>query len=172
MNTKTKGFTLIELLVVIAIIGILSSVVLASLNSARNKGADASIKANLNGIRAQAELFYDTGSTYGGTAFAEAVCADNATGNILADSNVKNAIAAANSASSGTLTSNAYTKTRCAVSASSWAVAVTLKADTTKAWCIDSSGNSRQIAGPAESTATAIVGDGTSGTPWACAVAA
>jgi len=33
---KTKGFTLIELLVVIAII--LSSVVLASLNTARNKG--------------------------------------------------------------------------------------------------------------------------------------
>ena len=56
---KNKGFTLIELLVVIAIIGILASVVLASLNSARDKGANASIKSNLVNMRAQAALVFD-----------------------------------------------------------------------------------------------------------------
>jgi len=55
-----KGFTLIELLVVIAIIGILSSVVLASLNTARGKGANAAVKSTMANLRAQAELIYDS----------------------------------------------------------------------------------------------------------------
>ena len=62
---KKKGFTLIELLVVIAIIGILSSVVLASLNTARSKGSDAAVKSNISNMRAEAELWYDSnGSSY------------------------------------------------------------------------------------------------------------
>ncbi len=61
-----RGFTLIELLVVIAIIGILSSVVLASLTTARTRGTAAAIQNEMSNMRAQAELFYSTnGNSYG-----------------------------------------------------------------------------------------------------------
>lgn len=65
MKTSYKrGFTLIELLVVIAIIGILSSIVLASLNSARKKGRDARRIADVKQIQLALELYYDANSNY------------------------------------------------------------------------------------------------------------
>ena len=62
-----KGFTLIELLMVIAIIGLLSTIVLNSLSSARNRGSDAAVKSNLNSIRSAADLYYDNNNNSYGT---------------------------------------------------------------------------------------------------------
>jgi type II secretion system protein G len=61
---KNKGFTLIELLVVIAIIGILSSVVLASLNSAREKSRDARRIADVKQLQLALELYFDSNGNY------------------------------------------------------------------------------------------------------------
>ena len=56
MNNSKKGFTLIELLVVIAIIGILATVVLASLGSARSRANDAKVQSQLKSIQNQGFL--------------------------------------------------------------------------------------------------------------------
>ena len=126
-SIKENGFTLIELLVVIAIIGILSSIVLASLNSARDKGANAAVKADLNGIRSQAEIVYDNG----GQTYAT-VC-DNA--NVIA-------------AVTGAITVGGDTgtvATRCNDSASAWAANALLKTPegTSNYWCVDSAGRGK-----------------------------
>jgi len=126
-SLRIRGFTLIELLVVIAIIGILSSVVLASLNTARNKGADAAIKADLAGSRAQAELYYsENGNKYDG------VCA--AANGLLKHAN------GARSAGSSLVVCNDN-----AVLSSStqyWAMSARLLTNSSQYWCVDYTGTS------------------------------
>lgn len=73
-KAPTRGFTLIELLVVIAIIGMLSSVVLASLNSARGKARDARRLSDLNQLRTALELYRDTNNRYPGSTLSGSGC--------------------------------------------------------------------------------------------------
>lgn len=135
-----SGFTLIELLVVIAIIGILSSVVLASLSTARNKGKDAAIRSELNSLRSQVELAYDTlGATYGP---AQAVCTPNA-GTVWADTQVIALIAKIDQ------DNGASANTACINTTSAWAAQVQLLGDPTKYVCVDSTGAVKDYVGAA-----------------------
>jgi prepilin-type N-terminal cleavage/methylation domain-containing protein len=59
-----KGFTLIELLVVVSIIGLLATIVMVSLNSARVKARDVKRKADLGAIQIALELYYDKYGSY------------------------------------------------------------------------------------------------------------
>lgn len=61
---KFKGFTLIELLVVIAIIGLLSTLAVVALNSARQKARDAKRVADIKQVQTALELFYNDQQGY------------------------------------------------------------------------------------------------------------
>jgi prepilin-type N-terminal cleavage/methylation domain-containing protein len=63
-NKTQKGFTLIELLVVIAIIGLLASVVLLALNSARSKSRDAKRVADVRQLASAMELYFNDNNSY------------------------------------------------------------------------------------------------------------
>jgi type II secretion system protein G len=63
-SDSSKGFTLIELLVVIAIIGMLSAIVLSSLNTARARARDAKRLQDIHQIQLALELYYNANGHY------------------------------------------------------------------------------------------------------------
>ena len=145
MQKRQYGFTLIELLVVIAIIGILASVVLGSLNSARAKGADASIKQSIGNMRAQAELYYDGAgnNSYNG------MCESN---------NIQDGTGAADTTNgAGTVTCVDGDNVN-----NAWAIEAQLVASSSVFYCVDSNGLSIETTGSTVS-ATSGAEDATCG---------
>jgi len=124
---NNKGFTLIELLIVIMIIGILSSIILASLNQSRRKGADSKTKSTLVSLRSQAELYFNAQipNSYGTAA------SDACNANLFADTIAANILA------------SLITPT-CRSSATGYSVSAPL-VSVTGHWCVDSTGASKVI---------------------------
>jgi prepilin-type N-terminal cleavage/methylation domain-containing protein len=148
INSTLKAFTLIELLVVIAIIGILSGIVIVNLNSARQKGQDSAIKNQASQIRSAALLYQDDNNAFStsnvGRNFTSSATACNIAGTVFTSSGIADAMSgiAVNSGTSP-LCSNGTQAVSGTGIMSSWALFARLRSDTSKFWCVDSSGNAK-----------------------------
>ena len=149
MNANRKGgFTLIELLVVIAIIGILSSIVLVSLNSARVKGTDTRALSDVQQMRTWLETQYN-GTGYPVINGANADC--NADTNSNTNATFANCVIG-----SGATDANAVALNNDANAASGKPIYISVPAGNTayairgyqksssKYFCIDSTGSTNQ----------------------------
>lgn len=119
-----KGFTLIELLMVISIIGLLSAIVLGSMQVSRDRGANAAIKQNISSLRSEVELLYSNSAT---ASYA----------NVCTDSKVMQIRGVINLASGATMV--------CYSNTSAWAASSPLKVSegSFNYWCVDTSGTAR-----------------------------
>lgn len=134
-NEANRGFTLIELLTVIAIIGILSAIVMSSLNETRYKAANAAVKANLRNLRTQAQLYYTQHGNYAtGTAYNCSLL-----NSLFSDPDFVKILNAAIMVGHDTI------DPKCNIRSDAWVVAVRLKVleNGFDYWCVDSTGTAK-----------------------------
>jgi prepilin-type N-terminal cleavage/methylation domain-containing protein len=134
----SKGFTIIELIVVIAIIAVLAAIVLVNVTSYINKGKDAAAKGNLATMLTNGTIFFETNGNYNDWTRSMTVCnVASAPGFLspcraLIDAGYSTLIALCDT---GNDADNA-----CPATATKWCAMIQLKSDTSKTYCVDSSG--------------------------------
>lgn len=143
MKSLKFGFTLIELLVVISIIGLVSSIALASVKTARDRAADSAIRSDLLAVRTQAQIYFSQFNSYTTSFTLENVgqCTLPVPG-VLTDLKVSAAMLAAGNASSG----GGIGATFCMANTVAYVVAAPLRTNPARAWCVDYLNNSLEVA--------------------------
>jgi prepilin-type N-terminal cleavage/methylation domain-containing protein len=125
MNLKS-GFTFVELLITIAIIGILSVVVLGSLNDARQEGVGAKVKSELVLITKRAKIEEAQSLTF------DVVCGSNG---FATSTEVARIITSIERFSPEPIACNSDTS----------AFALSAATGSSTYWCVDSEGQSKEV---------------------------
>lgn len=163
---KQKGFTLIELLVVIALIGILATVVMASISTARRKANNNAIRQQMNSIKNQGQLYVTAVGGYGSSA-TDGLCSTAMTSSSMFNPSMGNGAdtTAALLTKIGALADdpslNQLSKTLCYVQYDSYAVAVLLTGGE-GVYCVDYRNISKFYPGGTGSMDTYAIRDTTS----------
>lgn len=138
MYIYKKGFTLIELLVVISIVGFLTSVVLASLSSARTNTKRASVQRSGIELRNAMALYYSTNGNYGADVNPNG---GPCTGGILSNTDISKIIQKINA--------DAPTNANCLIVGQDWVMYVGSPGGSgaTAFWCVDGRNTAKFNAG-------------------------
>lgn len=125
---------MIELLVVIAIIGIMATIVIAAVASARNRANDAKVKTHVNQAKNASEIFFNSAGGYGAPNVSQASGGASCTGQMFVD------LPSGMSAYGNSTNYPGGTLLICVENLNAFAFAASLS-DAGSYWCVDSSGD-------------------------------
>jgi len=140
----SKGFTLIELMVVISLMGLLSFIVLASMDSAREKGRDLEMQSLFASLRAKSEQYYSKYNIFGTNPEGYNLCSYDKTygfGGIAGPGLLKDIADSASTSllNAGSEAPGVWNQVTCHASDDAWAVEAPLSTST------DGNGGSRML---------------------------